>query len=307
MERPRRRPAPQDRPAARPGRRRRRAPGCWRSAPAGASWPCAPPPAGPASTTVTLSQEQRELARQASREAGLADRVDVGCATTGRSTGEYDAIVSVEMIEAVGERLLARLLRDPGRACSRPAAGSRSRRSPCRTTGCSPPGTPTPGSRSTSSPAACSPRSRPSSSAPRPAGLRITSARGCGGHYAETLRLWRERFPDQPAHGRRARLRRGVPPDVDALPRLLARPDSASGYLDVRQFALTRGRHDGDRTAPSDARVAPRLAALLAGHFGGQPAGAAARLGRQRGRAGRRAGRGAALTAGPAPPAVAAR
>ena len=38
--------------------------------------------------------------------------------------------------------------------CSRPAAGSRSRRSRCRTTGCWPAGTPTPGSRSTSSPAA---------------------------------------------------------------------------------------------------------------------------------------------------------
>ena len=39
-------PAPQDRPAARPGRRRARAPGCWRSAPAGANWPSARPERG---------------------------------------------------------------------------------------------------------------------------------------------------------------------------------------------------------------------------------------------------------------------
>ena len=38
---------PQDRRAAGPDRRRARAPRCWRSAPAGASWPCGPRPAAP--------------------------------------------------------------------------------------------------------------------------------------------------------------------------------------------------------------------------------------------------------------------
>jgi cyclopropane-fatty-acyl-phospholipid synthase len=55
-------------------------------------------------TTVTLSTEQAELARQRVRDANLSDRVDVRVQDYRDVEGRFDAIVSVEMIEAVGER-----------------------------------------------------------------------------------------------------------------------------------------------------------------------------------------------------------
>jgi cyclopropane-fatty-acyl-phospholipid synthase len=55
-------------------------------------------------TTVTLSTEQAALARQRVSEANLSDRVDVRVQDYRDVEGRFDAIVSVEMIEAVGER-----------------------------------------------------------------------------------------------------------------------------------------------------------------------------------------------------------
>lgn len=54
-------------------------------------------------TTLTLSVEQARLARERIAEAGLADRVDVRLADYREATGTYDAVVSIEMIEAVGD------------------------------------------------------------------------------------------------------------------------------------------------------------------------------------------------------------
>ncbi len=53
-------------------------------------------------TTITLSREQVELARERVRESGLQDRVDVELRDYREITGRYDAIVSIEMLEAVG-------------------------------------------------------------------------------------------------------------------------------------------------------------------------------------------------------------
>ncbi|WP_026361318.1 SAM-dependent methyltransferase [Amycolatopsis nigrescens] len=53
-------------------------------------------------TSLTLSEEQRALANRRIADAGVADRVDVQLRDYRDSTGEYDAVVSVEMIEAVG-------------------------------------------------------------------------------------------------------------------------------------------------------------------------------------------------------------
>jgi cyclopropane-fatty-acyl-phospholipid synthase len=53
-------------------------------------------------TTLTLSSEQRELALARIAAAGLSDRVDVRLQDYRLVDGSYDAIVSVEMIEAVG-------------------------------------------------------------------------------------------------------------------------------------------------------------------------------------------------------------
>ena len=53
-------------------------------------------------TTLTLSQEQKELAEARLAEAGVADRVQVLLRDYREAQGSYDAVVSVEMVEAVG-------------------------------------------------------------------------------------------------------------------------------------------------------------------------------------------------------------
>jgi cyclopropane-fatty-acyl-phospholipid synthase len=53
-------------------------------------------------TGITLSTEQLALAQKRVAHAGLADRVDLRLEDYRALTGSYDAIVSIEMIEAVG-------------------------------------------------------------------------------------------------------------------------------------------------------------------------------------------------------------
>ncbi len=53
-------------------------------------------------TTVTISKEQHDLAQQRVREAGLDRLVDVQLRDYRDIEGTYDAIVSIEMLEAVG-------------------------------------------------------------------------------------------------------------------------------------------------------------------------------------------------------------
>ena len=55
-------------------------------------------------SSITLSVEQMQLARQRVAAAGLGDLVDVRVQDYREVTGSFDAIVSVEMIEAVGEK-----------------------------------------------------------------------------------------------------------------------------------------------------------------------------------------------------------
>lgn len=77
-------------------------------------------------TTLTLSEAQHELAVRRIADAGLSHRVDVLLEDyrqhAAREAGSYDAVVSVEMIEAVGERYwpdyfgaIDRMLADGGR------------------------------------------------------------------------------------------------------------------------------------------------------------------------------------------------
>ena len=54
--------------------------------------------------TVTISQRQQELAARRVAQHGLADQVSVELRDYRDVAGEFDAICSVEMIEAVGER-----------------------------------------------------------------------------------------------------------------------------------------------------------------------------------------------------------
>ena len=75
-------------------------------------------------TGLTLSTEQLDYARARLANAGLADRVDLQLCDYRDSEGQYDAIASIEMFEAVGERYwpsyfacIARNLKAGGRAC----------------------------------------------------------------------------------------------------------------------------------------------------------------------------------------------
>ncbi|HET7327494.1 MAG TPA: cyclopropane-fatty-acyl-phospholipid synthase family protein [Nocardioidaceae bacterium] len=54
-------------------------------------------------TSVTISSEQRDLAQQRIADAGVSDSVDVRLQDYREVEGRFDAVVSVEMIEAVGE------------------------------------------------------------------------------------------------------------------------------------------------------------------------------------------------------------
>ncbi|STQ12039.1 cyclopropane-fatty-acyl-phospholipid synthase [Enterobacter cloacae] len=62
-------------------------------------------------TTTTLSQEQYRWATERIARAGLQDRVEVLLCDYRDLTGEYDKLVSIEMIEAVGQRYLPTFFR----------------------------------------------------------------------------------------------------------------------------------------------------------------------------------------------------
>ncbi|MEJ2856577.1 MULTISPECIES: cyclopropane-fatty-acyl-phospholipid synthase family protein [unclassified Saccharothrix] len=53
-------------------------------------------------TSLTLSAEQKALAEQRAEAAGVGDKITVHLRDYREETGRYDAVVSVEMIEAVG-------------------------------------------------------------------------------------------------------------------------------------------------------------------------------------------------------------
>jgi cyclopropane-fatty-acyl-phospholipid synthase len=53
-------------------------------------------------TTTTISREQYDMARESVTKAGLDDRITVLCEDYRELSGQYDKLVSIEMIEAVG-------------------------------------------------------------------------------------------------------------------------------------------------------------------------------------------------------------
>ena len=72
-------------------------------------------------TTTTISREQYEYAKQRVADAGLSDRVELLLEDYRDLDGQYDKLVSIEMIEAVGNDYMdtyfdqcARLLKDDG-------------------------------------------------------------------------------------------------------------------------------------------------------------------------------------------------
>jgi cyclopropane-fatty-acyl-phospholipid synthase len=143
--------------------------------------------------SVTLSQEQRALAAERIERAGLAGRVAVELRDYRQVTGCYDAILSVEMIEAVGApywpdyfTALNRLLAPGGRIGLQSITMPHRRMMATRYTHTWVlkyifPGGLIPSVTAIEEHAAA-------------AGLRVAGRHDFGAHYAETLRLWREGF-----------------------------------------------------------------------------------------------------------------
>ncbi|HEX3610327.1 MAG TPA: cyclopropane-fatty-acyl-phospholipid synthase family protein [Sporichthyaceae bacterium] len=189
--------------------------------------------------SITLSEEQRTLALRRIAAAGLSDRVDVELCDYRAVQGSYDAVVSVEMIEAVGFEFwpqyfatLDRVLAPGGRVGLQAITMPHDRMLASRDTYTWIhkyvfPGGLIPSVTSVEE----------SSSA---AGLRVVSRHGFGLHYAETLRIWREGFTERAGQ-------------VDALgfddtfrrmwTFYLAYSEAGfrSRYLDVYQFVLAKG------------------------------------------------------------------
>ena len=148
-------------------------------------------------TTTTISEAQRSWAEKRVADHGLTDRVTVLGEDYRDLEGRYDALVSVEMLEAVDWRrhdqffaTCARLLHDQGRMALQAitiedASYERAKlhddfiRAMVFPGGCLP---------SVSTIAA---------SVARTSNLRIVDLQDIGAHYAETLRRWRANLEDQ--------------------------------------------------------------------------------------------------------------
>ncbi|GAB2853690.1 class I SAM-dependent methyltransferase [Actinocorallia aurea] len=190
-------------------------------------------------TTITLSAEQRDLALRRAAAAGAADRVAVELRDYRDAAGSYDAIVSVEMIEAVGERhwgvycrTLDRLLAPGGTVALQAITMPHHRMRATR------------GTRTWVHkyifPGGLIPSARALEQALQGTSLRVREDHCFGLHYAETLRLWRAAFTAREAEVEAL--------GFDAVFRrmwefYLAYSEAGfrSGYLDVRQLVLSRG------------------------------------------------------------------
>jgi cyclopropane-fatty-acyl-phospholipid synthase len=149
---------------------------------------------GASVVSVTNSVEQHKMAQRRTAAAGLADRVSIGLCDYRELAGQFDAVVSVEMIEAVGARYwpayfaaIDRALSPDGRAVLQAItmphqlmlASSASHTWIDRYVF---PGCLIPSLRSIEETVAGH------------TGLRIAPVRWMAPHYAETLRIWAERF-----------------------------------------------------------------------------------------------------------------
>lgn len=189
--------------------------------------------------TITLSTEQRDLARSRVDAAGHTDRVRVELCDYRDVRGEYDAIVSVEMIEAVGAEYwpayfdtLRKALAPGGRIALQAITMAHDRMLA------------TAQSHTWISkyifPGGLIPSREAIRTEAARAGLSVTADHGFGEHYAETLRLWRERFT-----GHTARVTElGFDHVFQRMWELYLAYSEAgfrSRYLDVRHILLTEG------------------------------------------------------------------
>jgi cyclopropane-fatty-acyl-phospholipid synthase len=144
--------------------------------------------------TVTISARQHELAARRVAEAGLTDRVSVELRDYRDVSGAYDAICSVEMIEAVGDRYwdtyfatLDQLLAPGGRVALQSITMGHDRMMASRRTYTWILKYIFPGGLIPSVTAI-------EDSLGRNTGLRVAERFDFGPHYANTLQIWRDRF-----------------------------------------------------------------------------------------------------------------
>jgi len=190
-------------------------------------------------TSVTISTEQAVLARERVAAAGVADRVDVELRDYREVQGSYDAVVSVEMIEAVGAnhwptyfRTIDRVLAPGGRVGLQAILQDDYTVLATRDTYTWIRKYIFPGGQLASVEAID--RTIKAHTA-----LRISDRYSFGRHYAETLRRWRARFEEQwhtvAALGFDETFRR-----MWSLYLAYSEAGFRTGYLDVAQLTLTR-------------------------------------------------------------------
>jgi cyclopropane-fatty-acyl-phospholipid synthase len=192
--------------------------------------------------TVTLSTEQKVLAEERIDAAGMADRVDVELCDYRQlrpEDGRYDAVVSVEMIEAVGHEYWStyfttvdRLLAPGGRVGIQAITMPHDRMLATRRTYTWINKYIFPGGFLPSVEAVEEVTSRDTT-------LRVVDRLAMGPHYAETLRQWDAAF--RAAVGELRRL--GFDETFERMWHFYleySRAGFMSGYLDVQQFTLAR-------------------------------------------------------------------
>ncbi|MGB0606296.1 MAG: class I SAM-dependent methyltransferase [Candidatus Latescibacterota bacterium] len=145
-------------------------------------------------TTTTISQQQYDLATQRIADAGLSERIEVLLVDYRDLKGQYDKIVSIEMIEAVGHHYYdayfsqcSRLLKPDGLMLLQAITiGDWFFEAHTRTVDFI---------KRYIFPGSCIPSvTAMAQSLSRESDLRIVDLRDIGPHYARTLRIWRERF-----------------------------------------------------------------------------------------------------------------
>lgn len=148
-------------------------------------------------TTTTISERQHEIARQRIEAAGLGDRVTLLLKDYRDLHGEYDKLVSIEMIEAVGHSYLdtylgacSRLLKPDGRMMLQVISMPDQRyKQYLRTSDFI---------RTHVFPGSCCPSlGALSASLARSTDMRCVCYEDITGHYAKTLRIWHDRFDEQ--------------------------------------------------------------------------------------------------------------
>jgi cyclopropane-fatty-acyl-phospholipid synthase len=197
-------------------------------------------------TTLTISPAQWSKARERVAAAGLSGQVDVQLRDYREVSGRYDVVLSVEMIEAVGQRYwpayfaaIDRVLAPGGRVGLQAITMSHNRMLATRHGHTWIHKYIFPGGQIPSLPAVADVLDRHT-------GLRISEDAPMGQHYAHTLAHWRARF--LAARGEAARL--GFGATFQRMWNLYLAYSEAgfrSGYLDVNQLLLERAGGTGQK------------------------------------------------------------